>query len=621
MFSFFERLVNTFPPEHPTEPPKGIYQFCRHYTRDIEPHLIIMAILTTFLAISEAMLYAILGQMVDWLVEYDPQNFLQQEWQTLILMSLFVLVFIPTLVLLRSLTVNQTLMGNFPMKIRWSAHRYLLNQSFAFFQHEFSGRIATKVMQTALAVRETVMKLLDVMLFVTVYLITTLLLVAGADPRLCIPLLVWLLVYIGILFFYVPRLRDISTIQADARSLMTGRIVDSYTNILTLKLFSHTQREANYVKEAMHEFMSTVYPQMRLVTLLNINVWFINVILIFITGALSIYLWLNNDINPGAIAIVLGLAIRLTGMSHWIMWEVSNLFENIGTVKDGINTLAKPQSIVDSTNAKDLTVNHGTINFNHVYFTYNTTSNRESHNIFCDLNLKIAAGEKVGIVGRSGAGKSTFVSLLLRFFDVQKGTITIDEQDIRQVSQESLRANIAMVTQDTSLLHRSIRDNILFGKPDATEAQMIEAAKQAQAHCFIEKLVDINGQKGYDAHVGERGVTLSGGQRQRIAIARVFLKNAPILILDEATAALDSEVENSIQQNLYQLMRNKTVIAIAHRLSTIAAMDRLIVFDNGVIVEQGSHAKLIANNQLYAQLWNHQSGGFLGLLEADAEVL
>ncbi|GJL71628.1 MAG: multidrug ABC transporter ATP-binding protein [Nitrosomonas sp.] len=620
MFGFFERLINPFPPEHPVEPPSSLYQFCRHYTRGIEPCLVLMAVLTTCLAISEALLYAILGQMVDWLVAHDPQTFLQKEWRTLLFMTLFILVFIPVLVIFHALTVNQTLMGNFPMKIRWSAHRYLLNQSYAFFQHEFSGRIATKVMQTALAVRETVMKLLDVMLFVIVYFITTLLLVADADLRLCIPLLVWLSIYIGILYFFVPKLRDISTIQADARSMITGRIVDSYTNIITLKLFSHTQRESDYAKEAMRDFIATVHPQMRLVTWLNISVWSINMLLVFVTGAVSIYLWLHDTINPGAIAIVFGLAIRLTGMSHWIMWEVSTLFENIGTVKDGMHTLSKPQNVMDVPNAKELTVSQGTINFHHVGFSYNKTSEKNCHAIFSDLNLKIAAGEKVGIVGRSGAGKSTFVSLLLRFFDVQQGYISIDGQDISQISQDSLRANIAMVTQDTSLLHRSIRDNILFGKPDATEVQMIEAAKQAHAHHFIQTLVDIKGRKGYDAHVGERGVTLSGGQRQRVAIARVLLKNAPILVLDEATAALDSEVENNIQQNLHQLMSGKTVIAIAHRLSTIAAMDRLIVFDNGKIVEQGSHARLIANNQLYAQLWNHQSGGFLGLLHADAYV-
>lgn len=617
MFGFFERRINPFPPEHPTEPPKGLYQFCRHYTRGIEPYLILMGVLTACLAVSEALLYGILGQMVDWLTERDPQNFLQDEWRALLGMSLFILIFIPIIVLLHSLVIHQTLIGNFPMIIRWMSHRYLLNQSYAFFQNEFSGRIATKVMQTALAVRETVMKLLNVMLFVTVYLITTLILVANADLRLCIPLLIWLVAYISILYHFVPQLRKVSILQADARSVTTGRIVDSYTNILTLKLFSHNQRESSYVKEAMSEFMATVHPQMRLVTWLNISVWSINMLLVFFTAALSIYLWTHNAISPGAIAIVMSIAIRLTGMSHWIMWEVSSLFENIGTVQDGINTLSNPQTVTDKPNVNTLAITQGIIDFNHVNFSYYKQDHENKSYIFNDLNLQIAAGEKVGIVGRSGAGKSTLVNLLLRFYDIQHGSISIDNQDISQVNQDSLRANIAMVTQDTSLLHRSVRNNILFGKPDATVEEMIAAAKQAQAHEFIQKLEDIKGRKGYDAHVGERGVTLSGGQRQRIAIARVLLKNAPILVLDEATAALDSEVEDTIQQSLYQLMEGKTVIAIAHRLSTIAAMDRLIVFDQGRIVEQGSHAKLIANNQLYAQLWNHQSGGFLGLLDAE----
>ena len=576
-----------------------------------------MCVLTTCLAVSEALLYGILGQMIDWLTERDPQHFIRDEWQTLLGMSIFILIFIPIIVLLHSLVIHQTLIGNFPMIIRWMSHRYLLNQSYAFFQNEFSGRIATKVMQTALAVRETVMKLLNVMLFVTVYLITTLILVASADLRLCIPLLIWLIAYISILYRFIPQLRKVSILQADARSVTTGRIVDSYTNILTLKLFSHNQRESSYVKEAMSEFMATVHPQMRLVTLLNISVWSINMLLVFFTSALSIYLWMHNAISPGAIAIVISISIRLTGMSHWIMWEVSSLFENIGTVQDGINTLSNPQTVTDKTNVNSLAITQGTINFSHVNFSYYKQYHANKTNIFNDLNLQIAAGEKVGIVGRSGAGKSTLVNLLLRFYDIQHGSISIDNQDISQVNQDSLRANIAMVTQDTSLLHRSVRDNILFGKPDATVEEMIDAAKQAQAHEFIQKLEDIKGRKGYDAHVGERGVTLSGGQRQRIAIARVLLKNAPILVLDEATAALDSEVEDSIQQSLYQLMEGKTVIAIAHRLSTIAAMDRLIVFDQGRIVEQGSHAKLIANNQLYAQLWNHQSGGFLGMLDAE----
>lgn len=616
MFGFFERLINPYPPEHPIEPPQGLYQFCRHYTQGIEPYLVLLAILTTCLAISEAMLYSVLGQMVDWLAEKRTGNFLEEEWPTLLGMSVFILVVIPLLVLLHSLVIHQTLMGNFPMRVRWMSHRYLLNQSYAFFQHEFSGRIATKVMQTALSVRETVLKLIDVMLFVSVYLTTTLFLVINADPVLCLPLLVWLVLYIVILSYFVPRLKRISTLQADARALMTGRIVDSYTNILTLKLFSRSKRESAYAQAGMEEFMATVHPQMRLSTGLNFCVWVINMMMVFATGALCLTIWLQGDIGPGAIAIVMSLAIRLTGMSHWIMWEVNTLFENMGAVQDGINTISKPQLVTDIPNAMELKVHQGTIHFSHVSFSYHS-EHQESMNIFDDLSLHIAAGEKVGIVGRSGSGKSTFVNLLLRFYDVQHGNVTIDKQDIRTVTQDSLRANIAMVTQDTSLLHRSVRDNILFGRPDATEAQMIIAAKQAQAHEFIQSLRDIKNRTGYNAHVGERGVTLSGGQRQRIAIARVLLKNAPILVLDEATSALDSEVEASIQQSLYQLMEGKTVIAIAHRLSTIAAMDRLIVFDKGRIVEQGSHARLIANNQLYAQLWNHQSGGFLGLLEND----
>ncbi len=616
MLGFFERLINPYPPEHPIEPPQGLYQFCRHYTQGIEPYLVLLAILTTCLAVSEAMLYSVLGQMVDWLAERKTEHFLEEEWPTLLGMSVFILIVIPLLVLMHSLVIHQTLMGNFPMRVRWMSHRYLLNQSYAFFQHEFSGRIATKVMQTAISVRETVLKLIDVMLFVSVYLTTTLFLVVNADPVLCVPLLIWLVLYIAILSYFVPRLKRISTLQADARALMTGRIVDSYTNILTLKLFSRSQRESAYAQAGMEEFMATVYPQMRLSTGLNFCVWVINMMMVFATGALSLTIWQQGDIGPGAIAIVMSLAIRLTGMSHWIMWEVNTLFENMGTVQDGINTISKPQLVTDLRDAKELQVHQGTIHFSHISFSY-YSEYRESLNIFNDLNLHIAAGEKVGIVGRSGAGKSTFVSLLLRFYDTQQGSITIDKQDIRAVTQDSLRANIAMVTQDTSLLHRSVRDNILFGRPDATEDQMVTAAKQAQAHEFILSLRDIKGRTGYDAHVGERGVTLSGGQRQRVAIARVLLKNAPILVLDEATSALDSEVEASIQQSLYKLMEGKTVIAIAHRLSTIAAMDRLIVFDKGRIVEQGSHAKLIANNQLYAQLWNHQSGGFLGLLEND----
>ena len=452
MFGFFERLVNPFPPESPQLPPRGIYAFCRYYIRGIEHWLVLMGVLTAITAVSEAMLFGILGQVVDWLAGSDRETFFADSWPMLLGMTVFMLMVIPLVT---------------------TAH--------------------------PLVVRDTVMKLLDVILFVIIYLTTTLILVASADYRLCLPLLVWLLFYIFVQRHFVPRMKNISTRQADARSLMTGRIVDSYTNIVTLKLFSHSAREADYVKDGMSEFLDTVHPQMRLVTQLNITLWTLNMFLVFGTGAMGIYLWTTGVVDPGAVAIVMSLAIRLTGMSHWIMWEISSLFENIG-----------------------------------------------------------------------------------------------------------------IVTQDTSLLHRSVRENIMFGRPDASEAQMIAAAQQAQAHEFILGLRDSKGRTGYDAHVGERGVTLSGGQRQRVAIARVLLKDAPILVLDEATSALDSEVEATIQESLNKLMQGKTVIAIAHRLSTIAAMDKLIVFDQGKIVEQGTHQQLIALNGVYAKLWSHQSGGFLG---------
>lgn len=613
MFSFFERLIDPFPDQVPSQPPKGLFAFCRYFTRGLEPWLLLMALLTALTAISEALLFGVLGKVVDWLSSSDPSTFLSDSWGTIVVMSVFILVLIPLLTSLHSLVVHQTLMGNFPMLVRWMAHRYLLNQSYGFFQNEFSGRIATKVMQTALAVRESVMKLLDVLLFVVIYVVTLFILIANADMRLCLPLLCWLVLYIGLQRYFVPKLKHISQIQADSRSMMTGRIVDSYTNIVTLKLFSHSSRESSYIKEGMNDFLNTVHPQMRLATALNISLWTINMLQVFATVALGVYLWIDDAVTPGAIAIVVSLAIRLSGMSHWIMWEMSNLFENLGTVQDGINTLSIPQMVLDKDNAKELKVKSGDIDFKDVDFSYLGADKAVAQTVFNQLNFSIAAGEKVAIVGRSGAGKSTLINLLLRFFDLQGGVISINGQDISQVKQESLRANIAVVTQDTSLLHRSVRENIMFGNPAATEEEMIAAAKKAEAHEFILKLRDVAGRTGYDAHVGERGVTLSGGQRQRIAIARVVLKDAPILVLDEATSALDSEVESTIQKSLYQLMEGKTVIAIAHRLSTIAAMDRLIVFDQGEIIEQGSHNELLKTKGVYSQLWGHQSGGFLGI--------
>ena len=608
MFGFFERLINPFPAQKPQRPPKGLYEFCRYYTRGMEPWLLVMAGLTVVTAVSEAMLYAILGQIVDWLASSDPTTFFEDSWLQLVGMTVFILLFIPMMTAIQSLVVHQTLMGNFPMLVRWNAHRYLLDQSYGFFQNEFSGRIATKVMQTSLAVRDTVMKLLNVLLFVVIYMVTALILVASADIRLCLPIVIWLGFYVLVQRYFVPKMKNIAMLQADARSLMTGRIVDSYTNIITLKLFSHSSRESDYVRDGMSDFLNTVHPQMRLVTKLNFVLWSLNMLLVFSTGALGIYLWTIGTITPGAIAIVMSLSIRLTGMSHWIMWEISSLFENIGTVQDGINTLSIPNAVADNEQAKDLQVTAGDIEFKDVSFAYN-----DDGEVFKHLNLHIPAAEKIGIVGRSGAGKSSLVSLLLRFYDIQSGTVSIDQQNIRDVRQESLRANIAMVTQDTSLLHRSVRENIMFGRPEASEEQMIAAAEQAQAHEFILSLRDNLGRRGYDAHVGERGVPLSGGQRQRIAIARVLLKDAPILVLDEATSALDSEVEASIQLSLNKLMQGKTVIAIAHRLSTIAAMDRLVVFDKGEIVEQGTHQQLIAKNGVYSKLWSHQSGGFIGV--------
>ncbi|MBB1363314.1 ABC transporter ATP-binding protein [Shewanella sp. SR44-4] len=608
MFKFFESLTQALPQEEPTQPPNTLYAFCRHYTRGFGLPLIIMSVLTAIMAMLEVSLFGFMGQLVDWLVTKNPQTLWQDESTTLITMSVIVLVVIPLVVWLHASIVHQTLLGNYPMAIRWQAHRYLLKQSISFYQDDFAGRIATKVMQTSLAVRETVMKLLDVLMYILVYFTSMLVMIATADVRLMLPMLVWLAAYVLIQWKLVPKLKAISTEQADARSTMTGRIVDSYTNISTVKLFSHTTQEADYAQDSMTRFLKTVYGQMRLVTVINVLVQIINYILAFTIAAVSIWLWADNAITVGAIAIAVSLALRLNGMSQWIMWEISSLFENIGTVTDGMNTLSKPIAIQDKIDAKDIVVDHGKIDFNQVCFHYG-----EKTGVIEQLNLNIKAGEKVGLVGRSGAGKSTLVNLLMRFHDVEKGQILIDDQPITDITQDSLRANIGMVTQDTSLLHRSIRENILYGDPHASDEKLIAAITQAQAAEFIDNLTDPFGNKGLDAQVGERGVKLSGGQRQRIAIARVLLKNAPILLLDEATSALDSEVEAAIQESLYELMEGKTVIAIAHRLSTIAAMDRLIVLDKGCVVEQGTHQELINAKGIYAQLWAHQTGGFLGL--------
>ena len=615
MFRYFEAKINPYPPQEPETPPSGFVAFCWHYTKPVWPWVLAMSVLGALLAVGEVMLFGFLGSLVDWLGNADREGFLDREGGGLIAMALFLLVGLPLVSLLHSLIIHQTLLGNYPMIARWQMHRYLLKQSMNFFANEFAGRVATKVMQTSLAVRETVMKITDILVYVVVYFVSMIVLVSTSDWRLALPLGLWLVAYISIIRIFVPKLKEISREQADARSMMTGRVVDSYTNINTVKLFSHAGREAEYARESMDGFLVTVHKQMRLVTIFQFLIHYNNALVVFIVSALSIWLWLGSAVSIGAIAIAVGLALRLNGMSQWIMWEVSALFENIGVVHDGMSMMAKPRDVQDKPNAGELSVSQGTIRFEDITFNYGKKDDGKDH-VIKHLDLEIMPGEKVGLVGRSGAGKTTLVNLLLRFYDLEKGGILIDGQNIAGVKQDALRAHIGVVTQDTSLLHRSIRDNIAYGAPSTSDEAIIRAAKKAKAWDFIGDLEDQQGRKGLDAHVGERGVKLSGGQRQRIAIARVFLKDAPILVLDEATSALDSEVEAAIQESLFDLMEGKTVIAIAHRLSTIASLDRLVVMNEGVIIEQGSHSDLTDSGGLYSELWARQSGGFIGVEEA-----
>ena len=612
MFSWFERRVDPYPQEPPGLPPKGLFAFCWHYTRPTAPWLLLLGICSMVIAIAEVFLYQFLGNIVDWLSDAERATFLQQEGGRLFWMAAVLLVVLPGAGAIHTMTMHQVLAGNFPMIARWQMHRFLLRHSMTFFANEFAGRVSTKVMQTSLAIREAVLKIIDVFVYAISFFVSMLALVIVVDWRLVVPLVLWFVFYSLILWYFIPRLRKLSSEQADARSMMTGRIVDSYTNIGTVKLFSHAGREETYAREGMDEFLGTVHRQMRQISLLNICVDVNNALTIFAVAAASIAFWLTGEVSVGSVAVAIGLAMRINGMSQWIMWEVSALFEAIGTVYDGMSMMTKPHDVTDKANAPQLQAKKGHIRYENVRFHYG-----KKKGVIEDLTLDIAAGEKVGLVGRSGAGKTTLMNLLLRFYDLEAGRITIDGQDIAQVSQESLRSLIGVVTQDTSLLHRSIRDNIAYGKPEASDAEIIEAAKRANAWEFIQGLSDMQGRTGLDAHVGERGVKLSGGQRQRIAIARVFLKDAPILVLDEATSALDSEVEAAIQENLFALMEGKTVIAIAHRLSTLTEMDRLIVLDKGRIVEMGTHQELAASGGIYADLWSRQSGGFLGSHEIE----
>ena len=606
MFNYFEKVIYPYPDTTDRIPPKGFLAFIWEATNGVRRYLVAMTLLTASIGAFEALLFAILGKIVDWLSQIPPSLLWQQERYTLLLFA-GILVASPALVGLQNLVKHQVLGGNFPMRLRWNFHRLMLNQSMNFYQDEFAGRVAAKVMQTALALRDVCFILGDILVYVTIYFLTLIAVVGNFNLWMLIPFIGWLILYIFVLRFFVPRMSRVSQLQADARALMTGRISDAYTNIATVKLFSHAGREAGYARSAMQEFLKTVHGQMRLITGFETVNQVMGASLIISAIGVALWLWTEGQIGVGAVAVVGAMTLRLNGMSHWVMWEMASLLEQVGTVRDGINTLSRAHLVTDYPDAAPLRINNADIRFEEVVFGYGGITP-----VIDYFSLHIRPGEKIGLVGRSGAGKSTLVNLLLRFYDVEQGHILIDEQDIKHVTQLSLRANIGMVTQDTSLMHRSVRDNLLYGRPDATDADMIAAAKRAEAHDFIAGLTDPAGRKGYDAHVGERGIKLSGGQRQRIAIARVMLKDAPILLLDEATSALDSEVESAIQSSLYRLMEGKTVIAIAHRLSTIAAMDRLIVIDKGRIVEEGNHQSLIASGDLYARLWSHQSGGFLG---------
>ncbi|OOR88153.1 multidrug ABC transporter ATP-binding protein [Moraxella caviae] len=616
LFDYFERRLDAYPDSPMPTPEKGkLLAFLWACTEGARTWIFVRVLLSVLLGVFGSLLFAWVGDVVDWLTTYTPDT-LWAEKGSLITLILGLCVLSIFGEFFGNLVRFQVLQGVLPMRLRWWFHKHMLGQSMQFYHDEFSGRVSAKVMQTALAVRDTIMTVAEMVSFVSAYLITSGVILLGLDFWLFLPFIGWLVAVAAIMRFFLPRLRETASNQADARALMTGRVTDAYANIGAVKLFSHSNRELNYAKSAMREFMHTVHAQMRWVSVLNTTTESLSLLMIVGSTAIGVYLWSIGQVTVGAIAVASGIALRLKGMVQWIMWEMASLFEHIGTVQDGMKTLNTPHAITDKPNAGTLQVSAGQIDFSHVDFNYGRGDKIDK--LFDDFNLHIKAGEKVGLVGRSGAGKSTLVNLLLRFYDVDGGQVRIDGQDISAVTQNSLRAQIGMVTQDTALLHRTVRENIAYGKPDATDDEIIAAAKLAHAWDFIQTLQDKHGNTGLDTQVGERGVKLSGGQRQRIAIARVMLKNAPILLLDEATSALDSEVEFAITQSLDDMMAGKTVIAIAHRLSTIASLDKLVVMDKGRIIEMGSHDELIAQGGVYANLWARQSGGFLG--EMDGEM-
>ncbi|WP_372360985.1 ABC transporter ATP-binding protein [Xanthomonas sp. NCPPB 1325] len=606
MFRWFESLIDIFPPIERGMPPRRVWRFYLHYLRPLWPILLATLIAGLLLALVEVAMFDFLGRIVDMLNERPGPDFFRRHASELAWMAGITLIARPFFTGLHNLLVNQAIVPGLSNRSRWLMHNYVVRQSLGFFNNDFAGRIANRVMQTGTSLRESAVQMVDALWYIVVYTGSALWLFAQADPWLMAPLLIWLVVYVALMAFFVPRMKARAWIASDARSKATGRIVDGYTNISTLKLFAHAGREEAYVREAIDELAVKHRGQTRVTTSMDTAIAVANGFLIVGTCGLALWLWSRGQISVGAITLATGLVIRIHNMSGWIMWTVNGIFEDIGTVQDGMQTISQPVQVQDVPTAVPLQVTHGQVRFEHIHFHYGKRGG-----VIAGLDLRVRAGEKIGLVGPSGAGKSTLVNVLLRLYDLEQGRILIDGQDIAQVTQDSLRGQIGLVTQDTSLLHRSIRDNLLYGRPQASDAQILDAVRKARAEGFIDTLIDGEGRRGFDAHVGERGVKLSGGQRQRIAIARVLLKDAPILVLDEATSALDSEVEAAIQDSLDALMGDKTVIAIAHRLSTIARMDRLVVMDAGRIVETGTHAELIAHGGLYARLWARQTGGFV----------
>lgn len=612
IFSFFENLVPSFPQRNEGTPPKNLVKFILFFTRGLCGFFIAASVLNSVIAIGEALFFVCLGLVVDWTSSSTPHNFIALHGTSILVMLLCAGVILPVASVLHSLLIHQTISGNYSSQIRWQLHSYLLNQSLSFFNEEYAGSLANKVMQTSVAVRTAVMKLIDVMVHLIVYIATMLIMLSNANISLCIPLAVWLILYISSLVCFIPQLRKASKQQSELRSTMVGRIVDSYTNISTVKLFGGHGKEEKYAKNAMDEFRHSEYRALRILTMFDVSVQFMNYTLLITLVMLSLWLWSNYLVTPGAIAIATAIAIRMINMSRWIMWEVGAIFENLGMIYDGIHTVSVPVSVRDPENPVKIDSFSNEIEFSHVSFGY-----KKSVGIIHDLSMKIKAGEKVGIVGPSGAGKSTLISLLLRFYDVDSGSVSIDGENIRNFTQDDLRSLFSMVSQDTSLMHRTVGENIEYGAEDELQkAELEEVAAATDSLNFIENLSDYRGGAGFDSVVGDRGVKLSGGQKQRIAIARVLVKNSPILILDEATSALDSQSEKCIQENLEKLMQGKTVIAIAHRLSTLKKMDRIVVLEKGQIVESGSHEELLKSDGMYRKLWDLQTEGFISDITA-----